>query len=83
MQGTVILDPRTKSAFTTYQGLYEKSLPLPIRMPLQYLMQKMLMELNPAAGADIVAVHLDDILVFSETFEAHLLHLNQVLEPSM
>ena len=36
------------------------------------------MELNPAAGADIVAVHLDDILMFSETFEAHLLYLNQV-----
>ena len=43
-------------------------------------MQKVLIGLNPETGPDFVAVYLDDILVFLQTFEAHLLHLRQVLE---
>ena len=46
----------------------------------QRLMQKVLMGLNPETVPNFVAVYFDDILVFSETFEAHLLYLRQVLE---
>ena len=77
-------DSRAKSAFVTHQGLYEfRVMPSGLKNAsavFQRLMQKVLMGLNPETGPDFVAVYLDDILVFSETFEAHLLHLRQVLE---
>ena len=38
------------------------------------------MGLNPDQGPDFVSVYLDDISVFSETFEKHLEHLQQVIE---
>ena len=46
----------------------------------QRLMQRVLIGLNPDQGPDFVSVYLDDILVFSETFEKHLEHLQQVIE---
>ena len=77
-------DSRAKSAFVTHQGLYEfRVMPFGLKNApavFQRLMQKVLMGLNPETGHDFVDVYLDDILVFSETFEAHLLHLRQVLE---
>lgn len=46
----------------------------------QSLMQRVLAGLNPDEGAPFVSVYLDDILIFSETFEEHLHHLELVLK---
>ena len=77
-------DAREKSAFVTHQGLHEfRVMPFGLKNApavFQRLMQKVLMGLNPGTGHDFVVVYLDDILVFSETFEAHLVHLQQVLD---
>ena len=71
-------DARKKSAFTTYNGLFEF-----IRMPFrlcnapatfQRLMQRIL------AGLEYKScfIYLDDVLVASKTFEDHLTHLREV-----
>ena len=77
-------DSGAKSAFTTHQRLYEfRIMPFVLNntpVVFQRLMQIVLMGVNPEAGSNFVAVYLDDIHVFLETFEAHLLHLRQVLE---
>ena len=77
-------DSRANSAFVTHQGLYEfRVMPFGLKNApavFQRLIQKVLMGLNPETVPDFAAVYLDDILVFSETFEAHFLHLRQVLE---
>ena len=77
-------ESRAKSAFVTHQGLYEfRVMPFGLKNApavFQRLMQQVLMGLNPDTAHDFVAIYLDDILVFSETFEAHLLHLRRVLE---
>jgi len=49
----------------------------------QRLMQKVLVGLNPEEGASFVSVYLDDMIVFSETLEAHLEHLQQVMRHFM
>ena len=46
----------------------------------QRLMQQVLSGLNPMEGPDFVAVYLDNVLVFSETMDDHLVHLHQVME---
>ena len=46
----------------------------------QRLMQQVLMGLNPEEGLDFVSVYIDDILIFSETLEDHLQHLERVIE---
>ena len=77
-------ESRAKSAFVTHQGLYEfRVMPFGLKNApavFQRLMQKVLMGLNPDTGSNFVSVYLDDILVFSETYENHLVHLRQVLE---
>ncbi len=71
-------DSRTKSAFTTFKGLYEFT-----RMPFglcnapatfQRIMQRIL------AGLEWKScfVYLDDVLVASRTFDEHLQHLRDV-----
>ena len=75
------LDPgtRQKSAFVTYNGLYEF-----VRMPFglcnapatfQRLMRRILSGLEYKC----CFIYLDDILVASKTFEDHLAHLREVL----
>ena len=54
-------------------------MPFGLKNAPQQLMQKVLMGLNPTEGTDFVSVYLDDVIVFSDTFEAHLEHLQQVL----
>ena len=46
----------------------------------QRLMQQVLMGLNTESATDFVAVYLDDIFIFSETFEEHMTHLRTVLQ---
>ena len=46
----------------------------------QRLMQHVLAGLNPVDGPNFISVYLDDILIFSETFEAHLEHLSCILQ---
>ena len=45
----------------------------------QRLMQQVLAGLNPEDGNPFVSVYIDDILVFSSTFEEHLDHLRRVI----
>jgi len=75
---------REKTAFITHQGLYEFAvMPFGLKNApavFQRLMQKVLMGLNPEDGPDFVSVYLDNVLIFSDTFEAHLVHLRQVLQ---
>ena len=71
-------DSRKKAAFITQQGVYEWT-----RMPFgltnapisfQTLMSSVLRTMNWKS----VLVYVDDILIFSSTFDEHLLHLEQV-----
>ena len=71
-------DARKKSAFTTYNGLFEF-----VRMPFglcnapatfQRLMQRVLSGLE----YQCCFIYLDDILVASKTFDDHLTHLREV-----
>ena len=77
-------ESREKTAFITNQGLYEfRVMPFGLTNApavFQRLMQQVLSGLNPVEGPDFVAVYLDDVLVFSETLDDHLMHLRLVLE---
>ena len=45
----------------------------------QRLMTHVLMGLNPTDDSDFVAVHIDDVLIFSRTLEEHIEHLKLVI----
>ena len=83
------MHPQTqeKTAFVTPQGLHEfRVMPFGLTNApavFQRLMQQVLMGLNPESGPDFVSVYIDDILVFSRTFEEHLQHLQQVIRRLM
>ena len=71
---------RAKTAFNTRHGHFEF-----VRMPFgltnapasfQRLMDRVLEQ----EIGDFVQVYLDDIIIYSETWEEHLIHLNKVLE---
>ena len=42
-------------------------------------MQRVLADLNPDGGDPFTSVYIDDILVFSKTFDKHLQHLEAVI----
>lgn len=77
-------ESREKTAFITYQGLFEfRVMPFGLTnapFVFQRLMQKVLSDLNPTDGPEYVVVYIDDTLVFSRTMEEHLAHLRKVLE---
>lgn len=75
---------REKTAFVTPHGLYE-FLVMPFGLTnapavFQRLMQKVLEGLNPEHGKQFVVAYLDDILVFSDTLQDHLVHLRKVID---
>lgn len=71
-------DSKHKTAFVTHQGLYQfKRLPQGLsNSPLcfQQLMSKILRKLL----WKIVLIYIDDLILYSQTFEEHLEHLNLV-----
>ena len=77
-------ESREKTAFVTNQGVYEfRVMPFGLTNApavFQRLMQQVLSGLNPVEGPDYMAVYLDDVLIFSETLDDHLMHLHLVLE---
>lgn len=74
------IDPKTahKAAYVTPSGIYQwKRLPLGLSSApssFQHLLTQVLKHLN----YKIAMAYVDDILVFSRNFEAHLQHLQQV-----
>jgi len=77
-------DSKEKTAFITPQGLFEFQV-MPFGLTnapavFQRLMEQVLMGLNPEEGPDFVSVYIDDILIYSETLEDHLQHLERVIE---
>ena len=80
-------DSVEKTALVTHQGLYEfRVMPFGLKNApavFQRLMQRVLRGPNPEDGAPFVSVYLDDILIFSRTFEEHLKHIQLVIERLM
>ena len=69
-----------KSAFITPFGLYEfKVLPFGLSNAPAIFVKYMSKVLGPLLGKCVV-VYLDDILIFSDTPEQHLVHLEQVFQ---
>ena len=77
-------DSIEKTAFTMPQGLFEfRVMPFGLTNApavFQRLMSRVINGLNPPGGPDFVAIFIDDILIFSRTFEEHLRHIEQVLD---
>ena len=77
-------DSVPKTAFITPQGLYEfRVMPFGLTnapSTLQRLMQQLLTGLNPSQGNAFVSVYIDDVLIYSQTMEHHLIHLQAVLQ---
>src|SRR5438128_2867852 len=69
-----------KTAFITRQGLFEFTV-MPFGLTnapatFQQLMDRILTETND----EFTAVYMDDIIVYSQTFEEHLQHLRKVFQ---
>ena len=75
-------DSCEKTAFITHGGLYEfRVMPFGLANApalFQRLMQRVLGDLNE--DQMFVSIYLDDILIFSRTFEEHKIHLREVLK---
>ncbi|MES9904503.1 MAG: reverse transcriptase domain-containing protein [Sedimenticola sp.] len=71
-------ESKQKTAFSTSQGLFQfRRLPFGLQgsnATFQMLMTKVLKDLN----WKVAIVYVDDILIFSKTFDEHLHHLEQV-----
>ncbi|XP_064398966.1 uncharacterized protein LOC135345475 [Halichondria panicea] len=77
-------DSKEKTAFITHQGLYQFNvMPFGLRNApavFQRLMQQVLAGLNPEEGVPFASVYIDDILIFSQSFNDHLQHLEAVID---
>jgi len=75
---------REKTAFVTHQGLYEfRVMPFGVMNALavfQHLMQRVLSGIQSNGGKEFVSVYLDDIIIFSETLQDHIIHLEAVFD---
>ena len=73
-------DSQEKAVFITHQGLYKfKVMPFGVMNApavFQRLMQKVLSKLM--TGPEDFVVYLDDVIVFSQSLQAHLEHLTKV-----
>ena len=80
------MDPSSqeKTAFITIGGLFEfKVMPFGLKNApavFQRLMEKILQQLNPVDGRKFVSVYVDDVLVFSSSFQEHVEHVTQVFK---
>ena len=76
---TLTEEAKKKTAFVTADGKYQwKVVPFGLATAFstfQYLMLTMLTGLN-----NFAFTYLDDVLIFSETYDDHLHHLNTVFE---
>ena len=74
-------ESREKTAFVTFDGLYEfRVIPFGLTnapATFQQLMQSVLTEMS-----EFCSVYIDDILVFSESIEDHIKHLQLIFEKS-
>ena len=75
-------ESQKKTVFVTPQALFKfRVIPFGLTNApavFQHLMQWVVSPLNPTPGPDFVSVYMDDILVFSQTLEDHLEHLQKV-----
>ena len=73
-----------KTAFTTHKGLFEfNAMPFGLQNApavFQRLVQHILMPIHPQTGPTFVSAYLDDIIVFSESFDENLCHLRHVIQ---
>ena len=74
-QVPVAPEHRKKTAFVTSYGLYQfKRMPFGAPATFQRMMDQIVRELQP-----YTSVYIDDLVIFSETWEEHLEHLRVVL----
>ena len=75
---------REKTAFITQQGLFEfRVMPFGLTNApavFQRFMQQVISGVNPMEGPNFVSVYIDDLLVYSQTLEEHLIHLSKVMD---
>ena len=74
-------DSKEKTAFITHNGLYEfNRLPFGLSSSAATF-QRVMTHVLRGLEWDICLVYIDDLIIFSRSFEEHLLHLEQVFKP--